>query len=66
MPGTVSSDDRVLRGHFILRIQGPGRSRKQLLFIVEDVRSGEQARYLCLEDALAFIQSHLAPEDEHT
>jgi hypothetical protein len=35
-----------------------------MVFIVEDVRTGERARHDRLEDALAFIQGHLAPEDE--
>jgi hypothetical protein len=36
-----------------------------MVFVVEDVRTGERARYDRLEDALAFIQSHLQPEDEN-
>jgi hypothetical protein len=28
------------------------------------VRTGEQARYDRLEEALAFIQAHLSPEEE--
>jgi len=35
-----------------------------MVYIVEDVRTGDQARYDRLEEALAFIQSHLNPEEE--
>jgi hypothetical protein len=36
-----------------------------MVYVVEDVRSGERGRFDRLEDALAFIQEHLAPEDEN-
>ncbi len=55
---------RVHSGHFVLRIQGPRPGRAGMIYVVEDVRSGERAQYERLEEALTFIQSHLAPEDE--
>lgn len=55
---------RVHWGHFILRVQHAGPGRTGFVFIVEDVRGGERARYDRLEEALTFIQSHLAPENE--
>jgi hypothetical protein len=64
MPAPEPPDGRIHSGHFILRIQGPSRGRTGLVYVVEDVRTGEQARYDRLEEALAFIQAHLAPEDE--
>jgi len=64
MPAPEPRDGRIHSGHFILRIQGPGRGRTGMVYIVEDVRTGDQARYDRLEEALAFIQSHLAPEEE--
>jgi hypothetical protein len=57
-------EGRVHWGHFILRVQRPGRGQSGPTFIVEDVRTGDQGRFDRLEDALAFIQSHLQPEDE--
>jgi hypothetical protein len=63
MSASESEEGKVQWGHFILRVQRDGRSR--LRFPVEDVRTGERASYDRLEDALAFIQSHLSPEDEH-
>lgn len=64
MSGSEPNEGRVHWGHFILRVQRPGRGQQGMVFIVEDVRSGERARHERLEDALAFIQAHLAPEDE--
>lgn len=65
MSASDPRNDRVHSGHFILRIQGPRRGRAGIVYVVEDVRTGERAQYERLEEALAFIQSHLAPEDEH-
>ena len=64
MAASEPRDGRVHSGHFILRIQGPRRGGTGLLYVVEDVRTGERAQYERLEEALSFIQSHLSPEDE--
>ena len=64
MPAPEPREGRIHSGHFILRIQGPGRGRSDIVYVVEDVRTGAQARYERLEEALTFIQAHLAPEDE--
>jgi hypothetical protein len=64
MPAPEPREGRIHSGHFILRIQGPGRGGTGIVYVVEDVRTGEQAHYGRLEEALAFIQAHLSPEDE--
>jgi len=56
--------ERIQWGHFILRVQRPERGGSGLVFVVEDVRTGERGLYHSLEEALAFIQSHLSPEEE--
>jgi hypothetical protein len=35
-----------------------------MVYVVEDVWGGERAQFERLEEALAFIQAHLSPEDE--
>ena len=35
-----------------------------MVYVVEEVRSGERGEFERLEEALAFIQAHLSPEDE--
>jgi hypothetical protein len=64
MSASEPREGRVHSGHFILRIQGPRRERTGMVYVVEDVRSGARAQFGRLEEALAFIQTHLAPEDE--
>lgn len=64
MSASEPRDGRVHSGHFILRIQGPRQGGAGIVYVVEDVRSGERAQYERLEEALAFIQSHLSSEDE--
>jgi hypothetical protein len=64
MSASEPREGRVHSGHFVLRIQGQRRGRAGMMYVVEDVRSGQRAQYARLEEALAFIQSHLAPEDE--
>jgi len=64
MSASEPRDSRVHSGHFILRIQGPRRGGAGMVYVVEDVRSGERAQYARLEEALAFIQAHLSAEDE--
>ncbi len=64
MSASEPRDGRVQWGHFILRVQRQSRDRPETVFVVEDVRTGESARLDRLEDALAFIQARLAPEDE--
>jgi len=63
MSAAEPNEGRIQWGHFILRVQRQGREGPGLVFLVEDVRTGERARYDRLEEALAFIQSHLSPED---
>jgi hypothetical protein len=65
MSASEPRDGSVHWGHFILRVQRPARGQGGMVYIVEDVRSGERDRFDRLEDALTFIQSHLAPEDEN-
>jgi hypothetical protein len=64
MSAAEPDEGKVQWGHFILRVQRERRGRSGFLFLVEDVRTGKLARYDRLEEALAFIQSHLSPEDE--
>jgi hypothetical protein len=64
MPASEPREGRVHSGHFVLRIHGPRRGRAGIMYVVEDVRSGARAQYERLEEALSFIQTHLAPEDE--
>jgi hypothetical protein len=64
MSAAEPREEKVRWGHFILRVQREERGQHRFLFVVEDVRTGERARYDQLEEALAFIQSHLSPEDE--
>lgn len=64
MSASEPREGRVHSGHFILRIQGSRRGRAGMVFIVEDVRTGERAQYERLEEALTFIQAHLNPEEE--
>jgi hypothetical protein len=64
MSASEPQEDQVRWGHFILRVQRPGRGKSGFVFMVEDVRTGERARFDQLEEALAFIQEHLTPEDE--
>ncbi len=59
-------EEKVHWGHFILRVQRAGRGQAGFIFTVEDVRTGKRARYDRLEEALAFIQAHLVPEDEQS
>jgi hypothetical protein len=65
MSASEPGEGRVHWGHFILRVQRPARGQAGMVYVVEDVRSGERGRFDRLEDALAFIQEHLAPEDEN-
>ena len=64
MPASEPSEGRVHWGHFILRVQRLGRDRPGALFVVECARTGHRGQYDRLEDALAFIQAHLSPEDD--
>jgi hypothetical protein len=64
MSASEPREGQVHSGHFILRIQSPRRGRAGMVYVVEDVRSGERGQFERLEEALAFIQVHLSPEDE--
>jgi hypothetical protein len=64
MSASEPREGRVHWGHFILRVQHQGRGKTGNTYVVEDVRTGERAAYQRLDEALAFIQAHLGPEDE--